>query len=167
MKKRISNLAVLLLVSIGLFVTTGSSCRGDRLEPGGAYAPTQVDPLSGVETPTSAPDVQFFILDTLYKLTYSTVDLVFALERQNERFFWSISPDIKHTVDKVRLQAVPINLEFHRARNAYKSNPTPAGLATLETILGKMRQIAEGLTPISETMNAKLRELKANNPPQP
>lgn len=163
-KKRISNCVALLLVSIGLFVTTGSSCRGDRLEPGGAYAPTQVDPLTGVVTPTSAPDIQIFIIDTLYKLTFSSVDLIFDLERSNERFFWSISPDIKHTLDKLRIPTWEINVEFHRARDAYDANPTPAGLSTLETILGRMRQVNDGLKPISETMNTKLRELKANNP---
>lgn len=161
MKSKFNIYLTLFLVIIGVFVTTGSSCRGDRLEPGGAYAPVLTN-IDGTVTPTAAPDLPFFIVDSSYDLAYSTILTLANMERDNRLFFWAISPDIKHTLDKWRPEIVRINVEYHRARIAYKANPTPAGLSGLETFLGRLSQVTSALGPIQQTMNQKLVQLKAN-----
>jgi hypothetical protein len=122
---------LLLVAVLGL-----AGCKG-TLEQGGAYAPIGTN---GVVT--IAPDYAFYVVDSGFDLAYSTVDGAFKFEADNRMLLWSISPNIKHTLDQLRPQAVTIRNEYAAARAAYMANPTPAGLTTLQAALAKAQQIA-------------------------
>jgi hypothetical protein len=100
------------------------------LEQGGAYYPAG-----------QTADKPLLIADNLYKVAFTSLDLLFTFERDNRAALWSLNPGIKRGLDKVRNQAWEINVEWATARSLYKANPTPAGLATLETILAKIQQL--------------------------
>lgn len=124
-------LAILLLSAAlilpGVF---GTGCGSTRLEQGGAYAPTN-----------QVGDLQFYQADALYDVTYFTLDAVFKFEADNRAGLWKISPDIKHTLDKIRPTAWQVNVEYLKAREAYKANPVPANLAPMQTAIGKLQQL--------------------------
>jgi len=107
------------------------------LAPGGAYAPVDAN-----GNPIQAPDMVFYNIDAAYDLAYSTVDAAFRFERDNRTLLWKVSPQIKHTLDSIRPQAVSANADYLRARAAYMANPTPAGLTALQTVLSKISQLA-------------------------
>ena len=100
------------------------------LEQGGAYYPVG-----------QTADKPLLIADNLYKVAFTSLDLLFTFERDNRAALWSLNPGIKRGLDKVRNEAWEINVEWATARSLYKANPTPAGLATLETILAKIQQL--------------------------
>ena len=104
-------------------------CAG-RLEQGGAYYQTG-----------QQPDKAFFALDSGYDIAYSAIDGLFKFERDNRLALWKISPDIKHTLDAVRLEAVKINRDWSIARKAYQDNPIPENLDKLQLILGTIQRL--------------------------
>ncbi len=106
-------------------------CSKTTLEPGGAYS------LEGQK-----PDKAFYAADAAFELAYSAVNTVFAFEKNNRQMLWDLSPEIKHTLDKVRPTAKEVVIAYAKARREYVKNPTPAGLSALETVLGRMQQIA-------------------------
>lgn len=125
-----------------------TGCKS-TLAPGGAYAPgnfvVATDP-SGVTTTnftaTGVSDKAFFAVDSAYDFAYSTIDAAFTFERENRLALWKLSPDIKHTLDKIRLQAWDANVRYFRARQQYLSNPVPAGLSTLQSTLAELQNLA-------------------------
>jgi hypothetical protein len=126
-------LLFVLLLFTGLIVT---GCGTARLEQGGAYAPVDTNGVA-----TAAPDYAFFAVDSGFDLAYSAVNSIFTFERQNRAVLWKISPEIKHTLDKVRPQAWGYAVQYAQARRAYLANPTPAGLTLLQTISAKVQQL--------------------------
>lgn len=127
---RLKHLLQATLIALVL-ATTASTCSSKRLEPGGAYAP------AGQQA-----DMQFYAVDAAYDLAYYTIEAVFTFEMNNEVALWKLSPDIKHTLDKIRPQAWAANLEYHKARDAYMKNPVPANLSTLQAVVAKLQQLA-------------------------
>lgn len=117
-------------------------CKG-TLQSGGAYAPTDA---SG--QPTQAPDMAFFVADAAYQVAYNTIDAAFTFERNNRATLFKISPQIKHTLDDIRPNLVTANNDYLLAREAYKSNPTPANLSTLQTVLAKIQQLVPTVTAV-------------------
>lgn len=128
-------------------ITVACACLvgcASRLESGGAYAPTKEVIENGQTNivATAAPDKGFFVVDASFDLAYSAVDAAFNFEKNNRLLLWRLSPEIKHTLDKIRPQAFNAVQIYGTARDAYLANPTPAGLDALKTALGKMQQIS-------------------------
>jgi len=134
------------IAPIALSLWTG--CKS-TLAPGGAYAPgsfvVTTDPSGASVTnfvPSAAADKAFFVVDSAYDIAYSAIDAVFTFERENRLALWNLSPDIKHTLDKIRPQAWDANVRYARARQQYISNPVPAGLSTLQSTLAELQNLA-------------------------
>ena len=108
-----------------------AGCGTPRLETGGAYAP-----------PSVAADYGFFAVDSAYRIAHGTVDAAFEFERDNRAALWTVSPEIKRALDKIRPQAWDANLLYHRARMAYLTNPVPANLDLMRQVLAKMQQLS-------------------------
>lgn len=119
---------IVLALSLGL---TGCTTGNARLEPGGAYAATG-----------QAPDFLFYAVDSSYELALAAFKTASKLEIDNRKTFWTISQDIKHTLDEIRPKALEVDRTYSRARGAYLKNPTADGLAGLQTILGQFQQLA-------------------------
>lgn len=119
---------MMLVVSCAFLAMAPVGCQS-TLEKGGAYT-------------EGAPDKGFFVVDAAYDIAYSAIDAAFNFEKTNRDLLWQVSPQIKHTLDDIRPQALLIARQYAVARKAYKLNPTPANLDTLQTILGRTRQLA-------------------------
>lgn len=128
-----------LIVSLSLTLPLGLGCK-KTLEPGGAYSPVQTNATTGAVT--AAPDIGFFTADSAFWAAFTTIDTVFTLERDNRALFESISPEIKHSLDKIRPTAVDVRNGYLKARQAYMAHPTPEGLQGIEEILAKLQQLA-------------------------
>lgn len=122
---------VALLLAGLLAVGTFCGCRA-TLETGGAYAP------AGQQA-----DMAFYAVDGAFDLAFSTVDAAFKFEKQNRAQLWKISPNIKHTLDKIRPEASQVVRQYLTAREAYKKNPTVEGLSDLETALATIKRLAD------------------------
>lgn len=132
-----------LITSLGciaaLFIAAWG-CKTPKLEAGGAYVYSVTNMVGTNLVITSTSDIGLYTADSAFKLAYQTLDLVFNLELNNADYFWKISPEIKHSLDKVRAvvdKAVP---EYLAARAAYISNPSSPGLSGLNAILAKITQ---------------------------
>lgn len=143
---RVKILLTLAALSIGLCAGCKSS---GRLEQGGAYAPGSyqiaTNDSGGAVTnfvATAAPDRALFVIDSAFDLAYSTFTTVTDIERRNRQWLWSVSPDIKHSLDKIRPQASEAAKRFSMARETYLKNPTPGGLTELQTILSQFQNLA-------------------------
>jgi hypothetical protein len=139
------------LLSLGLMGAAASiGCKNPQLETGGAYAPGQIVVENGTTNvvATFAPDRAFYIVDASFELAYSAVDAVFVFERQNRQALWNLSPEIKRTLDKIRPEAAEVVRKYTQARAAYVANPTPAGLSSLETILGQLQSLSSAATAV-------------------
>lgn len=134
-----------MLLLSALALSLGSiGCKTGQLETGGAYAPgveVVADGRTNVVA-TAAPDRALFVIDSAFELAYSAVDTAFSLEKTNRQLLWSISPDIKHTLDRIRPQAADAVRTYTRAREQYLQNPTPANLSLLETTLRQLQNLA-------------------------
>jgi len=131
MRKYIAALCVVFAVGL-------VGCKAP-LEQGGAYYP------AGQQA-----DKPLLVADNLYRVSYTTLDLLFTFERDNRAALWSLNPGIKRGLDKVRNEAWEINVQWATARALYKANPTPDNLGALETILAKIQQ----LVPVAQTILA-------------
>lgn len=130
-----------LLVAIAVIVVTIATSCASRLEPGGAYAPLPItDPVTGVTTGQVA-DMPFYTVDAGFAMAYATLDGVFKWERDNRMALWSVSPNIKHTLDQLRPRASAVVVEYVQARAAYKKLPVPANLTVMQQVLAKMQQL--------------------------
>jgi hypothetical protein len=119
-----------------------TGCKAS-LQTGGAYAPVDAAGAATVQ-----PDMSFYVADAAYNLAYSVVDAAFKFEYDNRALLWKASPQIKHTLDGVRPQAVAANLEWAKARQVYMLNPVPANLSALQAILAKVQQLAQTATSV-------------------
>lgn len=128
-------LTVLLL---GALLLTSPACNSTRLEKGGAYAPIAAEGQTQIKA-----DIAFFRVETAFDFAYSAIDAAFKFEADNEKLLWQISPNIKHSLDKIRPEAVKARNAYAVARTAYLANPTPAGLSKLEEALQQTRQLSD------------------------
>lgn len=132
------------LTLVALTLSFGVGCKSSsKLEPGGAYAPARPVVENGQTNmvATAAPDKGFFVADAAFDLAYATVNAAFQFERDNRAWLFQVSPDIKHSLDKIRPEAVNVAKTYGEVREAYERNPTPAGLTQLQTILGQMQRL--------------------------
>lgn len=129
--------ALILIGSLLMALVAFAGCGKGTLQPGGAYSGVTA---SGVTN--AAPDYAFFLVDSGFDLAYSSIDAAFKFEKDNRAMLWAVSPDIKHTLDKIRPQALAIATEYLRVRAVYKANPTPANLGALQTALAKIQQLS-------------------------
>jgi len=113
-------------------------CRAPQLEPGGAYAPIATNSAGIVTTNT---DLQLYLADREFIAAYDVVDSILTLERDNRALWWKISPEIKHTLDKVRPQAWDARNRYKALRQAYLSAPSPQGLAQLGAITDELSRM--------------------------
>jgi hypothetical protein len=113
-----------------------------RLEPGGAYAPTSTNVLTGAVTPTQAADYPFFVTDTAFDFAFTAFTAASNAEINNRAFLFSVAPQIKHTLDKIRPQAWDAVKRYILARGVYLEHPTPAGLSELQTILTEVQNVS-------------------------
>src|SRR5690349_4555794 len=116
---------LLLLVFALLVGSLAICCTKSTLQPGGAYNPVSTN-SAGVTTP--APDMGLFVADSAYQVAWNTLDAAFTTERNNRQMLWTISPQIKKTLDGIRPQASQFNDDYLRARAAYIANPVPTNL---------------------------------------
>jgi hypothetical protein len=131
--KRITELWFLAfaLCSVLLCGTIGCGIFGKgKLESGGAYAGNV----------TNAPMPELYAIDATFNLVHSALTGVFDYERNNRQALWVISPNIKKALDRVRVEASAAKLQFAKAREVYKSNPTPANLSAVNTALAKLQR---------------------------
>jgi hypothetical protein len=132
MKNRILLALAALLLCAGLtFTTTG--CNKGTLAPGSLYTATNVQP--------STLDYAFFQVDSAFALAYATCDTAFTFEANNAAFCWKISPDIKHTLDKIRPEALNLAQQYSKYRKMFIANPTLANLSPLQTALNNLQPL--------------------------
>jgi hypothetical protein len=128
-----------------------------KLEPGGAYAPTN-GPVA------VAPDMGLYMADAAFDVAYRATDLVFKNEYDNRDFYWKVSPQIKKTLDAIRPNAVRARNEYAMARSAYMAGPSAAGLASMQAALTKMQQIQAAT---QAAIAGAAQNALANQPPKP
>lgn len=124
----LTRLVALVVCAFALFLTPG--CGTPSLEPGGAYSP-----------PGQVADLPFEVVDAAFNFSRTAVDAAFHFEQGNRALLWSLNPGIKHTLDSIRPQATAAWLDYAKARAAYKANPVPANLTTLQRILATVQQL--------------------------
>lgn len=143
---------ILALLSLTILAACSS------LEKGGAYAPAVViTDTGGVSTTNavSAADKAFYATDAAFAASYAVADAISLWERDNRLVLWKITPDIKHGLDAIRPTVATVVKNYGVARNAYKANPTPAGLDLLQTILAKMKQLEAAASAVATNANLK------------
>lgn len=133
------------LLALSLLSVAFIGCK-THLAPGGAYAPNVTNITANADgtsttnvVATAAPDQAFFEVDSAFDLAYSVINAAFTFELDNRDYLWSISPQVKHTLDKIRPQALDARNQYLKARRIYIANPTPAGLGALQTALTQIQ----------------------------
>lgn len=142
MRKQIQSISVSLLLTLSILAFT-PGCKTSRLETGGAYAPTE-----------EASDPAFYAVDSAYALAFASINAAFEIERNNRLFLWNLSPDIKHTLDRIRPKAVEADRDYLELREQYKALPSANILQALKLILAKVQEMAnESQTALPQTIN--------------
>jgi hypothetical protein len=126
-------LAARLLISAFIllpsaFLITGC-VTGARLETGGPYAASA----------TQAAQPELFVMDSAFDVAYAALDTVFKYEQANRAALWVVSPNIKHSLDKVRIEAQRVVLDYALARTGYLSVSIPENLDGLAVALAKLQ----------------------------
>lgn len=132
-------LGTLGVIAISCLLLFPIGCGKTTLQTGGAYA-IVVGTTNMIAT--AAPDAAFYLVDSAFDFAYSSINAAFQFERDNRAYLWKLSPDIKHTLDKIRPGAVDAVKRYARARKAYMKNSTPPGLSVLQNILGEVQKVA-------------------------
>lgn len=151
-----------ILLSAGAII----GCKAPKLATGGVYAPTN-----------SVGEVVYYDLglaltDASYKFAYETALSPLKFEKDNRTAIFALSPSVglavKQALDKVRAEIWTIDQRWAAARQAYKANPTPAGLSTLQTILAEIERIIpvvqSQLAPVYQVLATKTITIKTLNP---
>lgn len=128
-------------ISLGLAALIFVPACSTPLETGGAYAPATTN-AAGEVTALAAPDKTFYAIEASFALAYDACQTVFKFERDNRLVLWQISPEIKHTLDRIRPQALDAVRRYGLARTAYKANPIPANLSGLQTVLAQLQALS-------------------------
>lgn len=122
----------LMVAGLAGLLLTGAGCaHTPTLETGGTYAATN-----------AAPDLAFYVADSAFDTAYSTLEGAFKFERDNRDALWKISPDIKHTLDKIRPTAWDVVQRYSRSRAVYMAHPAPANLTPLQTVVDDAQRLA-------------------------
>lgn len=146
--RKLKLLLIIPIFIIGLL--SFNACQAPKLESGGAYAPT-----NSVGQVVIAPDIAFYQTDAAFSLAYGAVQAVLKFELDNRDYLWGLSPQIKKTLDGVRPDIQKAVTEYFVARDAYKANPTPAGLSLLQTITAKAQQLATAAQAVTSNLQSK------------
>ena len=132
-----------MLAAVALLL---SSCvTSERLAPGGAYAASA--------TQTAQPEL--FTVDASFDLAVAALDTVFKYERDNRAVLWKLSPDIKHGLDQLRVQAVLVKKDYAVGRQAYLASPSPINLSALQAALAKLQGANAAALAILQTKGIK------------
>lgn len=134
---RLRSYLPLLLLTLSLAVLP--ACKSPNLAAGGGYAPVTTNSVGEV-VPASAPDKALYLADASYKLAYDTMAGAFKFERDNREEILKISPEVKKALDNLRPNVVEVERRWALARKAYRQNPTPAGLSTIQSILAEIQR---------------------------
>lgn len=146
-------------IAFTLFTATTellTGCKGiGKLEAGGAYS------LTNSQGQVIYNDIGLALADASYKFAYQTVDGVLKFERDNRAAIKALSPtvglDVKHALDRIRPTVWDIDQRWAVARRAYRLNPTPAGLTTLQTLLAEIQRLVPvvqaELVPINQALS--------------
>lgn len=136
--------AVLTFAITALCLAPLTGCKSNKLAAGGAYAPANPVVTDGATNwvATAAPDPVFYSTDLAFDFAYTLVDTAFTFEKNNRQLLWSLSPEIKQTLDKLRPQAAAVVNAYTAARKRYIANPTPAGLSQLTTLLSQIQNLS-------------------------
>ena len=145
---------IIYALALAALVIGSAGCKTPRLEPGGAYAPT--NSVGAV----LYNDLGLALADSSYKFAYETTLGVLKFEKDNRANLFALSPkialDVKHALDKVRAQVWEIDKRWAMARKAYRAAPTPAGLSALQTILTEITRllpvVQSQITPVYATV---------------
>lgn len=139
-----------LLAAVALVLLATTGCNKTTLQPGGAYAPT-----NSVGAQVIAPDVAFYQIEAGFKFAHQTIMTAFELEYDNRALLWKLAPDIKQGLDNIRPGFNEGVLEYSKARDAYRANPTPVNLKGMDFWLAKLKQLASTAEAISVSIGAK------------
>ncbi len=145
MMKKLTAPLMLCLLSAALWFSPG--CSTTRLETGGVYTQS-VTNADG--TVTVSADAALYATDATFKMAVSALDTAFKFERDNRAALWSISHDIKHTMDTVRPQAADAVKRYAAARAVYIQ--TPIASRNLTSVSG----IASEITTLLATASAAI-----------
>lgn len=155
MKKLIPLFLVVAVAGCGIFAK-------NRLEKGGpysgyafAYSTNATGQVTTNIVLVSASNYPFFAVDSSFELSWSVVNAAFTFERNNRKLLWEVSPNIKHTLDKLRPQAWSVWKSYAAARTVYKANPIPANLTAMQQILAQMQAIAASAQAAISTYQGK------------
>lgn len=139
MKTKLKYLLAGAFVCAGLLTLTSTGCKTAKLEVGGVYAPT--NSLGQV----IYNDLGLALTDASYKFAYETAINACGFEKNHRAEIKAIIPSqwltIKNAFDGVRDSIWEVDSRWAVARRAYKLNPTPAGLSTVQTILAEMNRL--------------------------
>jgi hypothetical protein len=146
-------IALLLIGVTASMFMVGCAGSNARLEAGGAYAPaviTSTTNVDGTVTTSTAfsqePDFGYFAVESSFDEAESIIQAAFKFERDNRSMLWKISPEIKHSLDKIRPTAWEVVKGYIDARDAYIKNPTPTGLTAMQAALSKIQALAHAAT---------------------
>ena len=133
---------ILFLPIVALALCLGlSACKTPKLAPGGAYTASVTNYVGTNAIITTTSDLTLYTADASFALAYRTLDAAFLIERNNRDYLWKLSPNIKHTMDKVRVEAQKVVNDYIAARAAYLANPTPVGLTGVQSVLAVIQQL--------------------------
>lgn len=130
-------IAALLLPCALLF----GGCKTPKFEAGGAYAGVTSTNAAGDVLQVTEPEQALYLADQTYKFAYTTVFNVLQFERDHRAEIQKISPKIKEALDVVRPKVKDIDYRWAVSRQAYKLNPTPAGLSTIKLVIADIQRL--------------------------
>lgn len=139
--KRLFQAVLLAAALIAMPATLQTGCGHATLEQGGAYAPLPVTNIDGTVTQQGSA-YELFVIDQSFQLAHTAVATVFQFERDNRALLWQVSPEIKHSLDRIRPQVVDAETRFAVGRKAYIAAPVPQNLTTLQGILTELQRLS-------------------------
>lgn len=145
------NKILFALCLTALVVFSFTACNKTTLAPGGPYSYSQTNQDGTV---TVVSDLQLYQADVSFRTAYLAAYTVCNIEFQNRNYFYSISPSIKHAIDKIRPLIWQAQVDYTTARTAYLAHPTPAGLSGVDGVVAKIQQLLIAVTAALGTTNA-------------
>lgn len=143
---------IVCLMLVGLYSVITTTCTGCKtnLEPGGAYAPVTVSTNAATGEVTTNVNAQVLLhrVDLGYRLAKTTFYEVSQWEFDNRTNLWAVSPEIKRTLDRLRVEFVKVDQDFVTAHDACTAAPTPEGGGKLEAILARLEAVVDAATAV-------------------
>lgn len=134
-----------------LMVVGFLGCGKTTLAPSGPYTSTYTN-VDG--TITTVSDLQLYQADLAFQTAYRAAFTVCNIEFQNRNYFYSLSPSIKHAIDKIRPLIWQAQVDYTTARTAYILHPTPTGLTGVDEVVSKIQQLLIAATAALGTTNS-------------